>query len=750
MATIPELLAAAFQQHQAGRLSQAEQLYQEILRADPHHADTLHLLGLVAHQTGRHERAIDLIGRALASNPRVAGYHCNLGIVYQAVNKLAEATQSFRQAVQLQADYAEAHYQLGHVLVRQGKLDEGVTHLRQAVQLRPGHVEGHNSLGFALLELGRLEESLASCRQAVRLNPNHARAHNNIGAALARQGNMAGAEASFRQAVQAAPQLADARNNLANALAAQRKLDEAIATYREALRLQPDYADAYNGLGLALLAQGKRGEAIASFQQALRLRPDHAGACNNLGVAFKEQGNLEEAEDCFRQVLRLEPDNDDAFSSLGVVLKGQARLEEVLAHFRQAPRLSPFAHSVLLTCLNYDPELDPAALFAEHCRWEDLHVRAAPATHNNTLDPGRRLRVGYVSPDLRRHPVAQFLLPILAHHDARQVEVICYADVAVPDAMTARLQSLAHGWHWTERLTDAQLAERVRADGIDILVDLAGHTGRPRLLAFASRPAPVQVTYLGYPNTTGLKAMDYRLTDAVADPPGEAALSTEQLVRLPAGFSCFAPPESAPEVAPLPALRAGRVTFGSFHNLIKLNARVLDLWCRILRAVPTARLLVFRDSLRGRTEECFRRQFAERGSGPDRVELRHTAGAGRGYLDVYGEVDITLDTFPWGGHTTACESLWMGVPVITLHGNRHAGRMVSSALTQAGLTGLIARTPEEYVALASDWAGDLDRLARLRAGLRSLLHDSALCAGAAFTRALEDAYRALWQSWCDR
>jgi protein O-GlcNAc transferase len=346
--------------------------------------------------------------------------------------------------------------------------------------------------------------------------------------------------------------------------------------------------------------------------------------------------------------------------------------------------------------------------------------------------------------------VAYFLLPILAHHDPARVETVCYAEVdpAEADEMTARLRGLAHAWRPTFCQRAGAVADQVRADGIDVLVDLAGHTRHNRLDVFALKPAPVQVTYLGYPNTTGLAAVDYRLTDAVADPPGEPARHSEEVVRLPAGFCCYAPPDGAPDVTPLPARRNGRVTFGVFHHLAKLNAGVLDLWGAILRALPEARLLMARDTLTGSTKEAFARRFAERGVSGDRVELRHVTPKALRHLDLYAEVDIALDPFPWTGHTTACESAWMGVPVVTLRGDRHAGRMVVSVLTQLGLPELIGDTPEQYLAAAVRLAGDVEGLDRLRAGLRGRMWESPLCDGRGFTRGLEEAYRRMWRRWC--
>jgi predicted O-linked N-acetylglucosamine transferase (SPINDLY family) len=336
--------------------------------------------------------------------------------------------------------------------------------------------------------------------------------------------------------------------------------------------------------------------------------------------------------------------------------------------------------------------------------------------------------------------------PIVTHHDPAQFEAYCYAEGVADDEVTARFKARVSEWRPTFGRTDLEVAEQIRADGVDILVDLAGHTSRGRLKVFAFKPAPVQISYLGYPNTTGLPTIDYRLTDPVADPLGGPTRHSERLIRLPQAF-CYSPPSAAPPVSPPPAARSGHVTFGSFHNLAKLNDKVLDLWRDLLRAVPSARLRLFRHTLRGSTKEHFHRQLTNRGVPPQRFDLNGVE-SGLGHLQDYASVDIALDAFPWNGHTTACESLWMGVPVISLYGNRYAGRMAASALSALGLTELIARSPQEYLAIAARWASDVDGLVRLRAELRQRMRLSPLCDGSSFTRDLEKAYRDVWRSWC--
>jgi predicted O-linked N-acetylglucosamine transferase (SPINDLY family) len=511
--------------------------------------------------------------------------------------------------------------------------------------------------------------------------------------------------------------LSDLHNRLGIVCGQQRKLQDAADSLREAVRLRPDLAAPYSNLGNVLRLQGKLDDAVAQYQQALRLEPRLADAHNNLGLTLMRLGLLDEALGCFRSALAINP------------------------HYQTA-------QSNLLLCLNYLPRIDPEAVFAEHVRWGKAH--AAPMAPSETdRNPDRRLRVGYVSPDFSGHVVAHFLLPILENHDPKEVEVHCYAQVYDPDAVTTRFQSLAAVWRPITAMDDARAAEQIRADRIDILVDLAGHTADNRLGIFARKPAPVQASYLGYPNTTGLPTVDYRITDAVADPLGGEVRSTEELVRLPGPFCCYQASVETPPVAPPPARRSGRVTFGSTNDLAKLNPDVLELWCEVLKAVPSGQLLIVRHTLSESRKEALRRHFGARGIDDARVLFRTELPAGRSHLSVYDDIDILLDVFPWNGHVTTCQAVWMGVPVISVRGHTHAGRLSASVLSRVGLEDWIASNFEHYVEEAVRRAADLDFLARLRSELRPRMQASSLCDGRSFTRNLEAAYRTMWRRWCD-
>jgi predicted O-linked N-acetylglucosamine transferase (SPINDLY family)/ADP-heptose:LPS heptosyltransferase len=531
---------------------------------------------------------------------------------------------------------------------------------------------------------------------------------------------------------------------------------EAARLLTRSLEREPEHAEAFYNLGLVLSALGRNAEAEGSYRRGLALKPGSVDGHNNLGVLLEQVGRYDEAEACYRTAIDLAPGQAHPVNNLGVLLKESGRLSESLAAHRRAIAIAPdlpAAHSNLLYTLNYDESVTPQALFDAHATWgreQGGRFATDGARFANAPAPARRLRVGYVSGDFRHHSVAFFLEPLLENHDKRAVEVFLYANDVRSDAVTRRLNALADHVVPIHGLPDERAAARMREDGIDILVDLAGHTSGSRMMLFARKPSPVQVTWLGYPATTGLKAIDCRLTDAVADPPGEAdRLHVERLVRLAHGFLCYRPAESAGAVAPLPARGAGHVTFGSFNNYAKLSPATVALWARIMREVPNARLLLKATQFKneGTRERC-RAAFVAAGVAADRIELVPPLAETAEHLALYGRVDIALDPLAYNGTTTTCEALWMGVPVVTLRGDRHAARVGASIMTTIGLDTLIAPTPDDYVATAVRLAGDLDGLAALRAGLRERVRASALCDAAAFARAIEAAFRTMWGEWC--
>lgn len=742
---LPQAMQAALRHHQAGQLQQAETLYRQILQTQPNHPDALHLLGVIAHQVGQHEAAAEMIGKAAKLAPQSAEYPANLGEALRALGRLDEAAASYRKAIRLNPKFAAAYNNLGIVLQQQGKGAESITAYRRAIAVKPDYPQAHNNLAIALKAQGDADGAIEHYRRAIALDPAGAEAHNNLGVTLREQGRHEQAMACFQQAIALKSDFAEAHEGLGSALRAMGRLGEAIGAYHAALRLNPRFAKAYNNLGVALKDAGHGAEAIAAYQQAIALDPELAEAHNNLGIVLKEQGLLEQATGHLRRALALRPGYAEACNNLGLALEIQGRVEEAIAAYRQALAFDPGlsrAHSNILFALNYLPRHDPRKIFEEHSRWAETHAGALRATTESAANGETgRLRIGYVSPDFRTHPVAYFIEAVLACHDAEQFEVTCYSDVTAPDAVTARLRGLSHRWRDIHGLTDEQASALVRQDGIDILVDLAGHTERNRLFLFARHPAPVQASWIGYFNTTGLPAMDYFISDGFSSPPGQEKLFAEKLIRLPHSRFCYRPPDYAPEVADPPSMANGRITFGSFNNLAKLNGEVISLWAEILSALPDSRLLLKSLALGDPdTRERYLALFASHGIQPERISLsEHSPHAEM--LAEYGKIDIALDPFPFTGGLTTCEALWMGVPLVTLAGETLVGRQSASLLSNLGKSEWIAESPRRYIEIALSLAATPADLLELRRGLRGQMAASPLCDADAFTRGLETAYR---------
>ena len=753
MATISVAMAIAEQHHQAGRLQVAEQLCRQILLAEPNQAAAWNLLGVINAQTGNSRPAVEYFNRALALNSDWAEAHNNLGNVLAAEGKPDEAVACYRRALKLKPNLAMAHHNLGSALRVQGKLDEAAACARQALKLAPTFAEAHDNLGTVLAVQGKLDEAVACYRQALRLKPNFAEAHDNLGTVLAGQGKLDEAVACYRQALTLKPTLAEAHHNLGTVLVGQGKLDEAAACCRQALKLKPHFAEAHHNLGTVLAGQGKLDEAVACCRQALKLMPTFAEAHDHLGTVLAGQGKLDEAVASYRRALELKPDFAQAHSNLGNALKGQGKLDEAVACYRRALELKPdFAevHSNLLLTLQYCAGVTPAALAEAHAEYDRRHavpLRGVVAQHENVHDRHDRLRLGFVSPDLGRHAVSYFLVRVLENLSQEQHDTIFYSDRKVKDDLTRRFQAVATQWHDVSGMSDQRLAEQIRADRIDILFDLAGHTAGNRLLAFARKPAPIQITWIGYTGTTGLAAMDYLLANRRVVPEGTERYYRERVLRMPEGYLCYDPPDMAPPVGPLPSLTKGHTTFCSFNNPAKITPQVVAVWAEILRRVPNARLVL---KYRGMSDLTVKRRyldlFAAHGAGPQRLELQSSSSFVE-YLATYQQVDVALDPFPFSGCTTTCEALWMGVPVITCPGETFASRDSFSHLSSLGLTETIARDLDEYVELAVSLAADLPRLAALRAGLRQRMAVSPLCDGKRFASNLASLLRGMWEQW---
>jgi len=592
------------------------------------------------------------------------------------------------------------------------------------------------SAAQAFFARNRFEDAIRAWTRALRADPSLLQAYAGIGEAYLCLGLPRPASMAFADLVKRAPASPEAHYNLGVALAGAGKLTEAIGAYREATRLKADFFEAWANLGIPLYQVNRFEEALAAQDRALRLRPDHAGAHANRANALFALGKLEKAVRAYRTALSLDPAQAEAANALGNLRKEQGRHQEALAAYRLAARAAPWhapAASNLILALHYAEDVTAETILAEAV---DYAKRFEPpaSTPTRAVSSGR-LRIGYVSGDLRRHPVGYFLSPVLANHDRAGFETVCYSVNPVADDMTRHLHGLSDHWRSLAGVADEAAARQIAEDGIDILVDLSGHTAFNRLPLFARRPAPVQVSWLGFWGTTGMAAIDAILSDSATIAEGEERFYREKIVRLPQGRFCYDPPDYAPEPA---ASRSGPPVFGSFNNLSKVGPTVRRLWADLLREVPDSRLVLKWSTLADPAQRAaLAAEFAEAGIDPARLDLRGPS-LHRDMLAEYGDIDVALDPFPFGGGLTSCEALWMGVPVVTLPGANPASRQTLGFLRAIGHEDWAAASAEDYIRIAADLAGN-----RRDWNLRKAVAGSSLCDGPGFTRALEAAFRDL-------
>ena len=659
----------------------------QALRGRVRHAPSYQFLAALEAAGGQLDAARESLQRALELEPERPEFWFSLGNLENKRGCLPEAVEAYQRCLHYRSDHPQAKVNLALLLQRLERWDEALELAKKAVGMAPKEVKAWLALTGTLGFLRRFEEGLMHCEYALK--------H------LGEQ-----------------PELLHMRGNLQATVG---DAEQAEQCYRRALELAPDAPAIRVSLGDLLAQSGRARDAIPLLQQTLEQQPGLPDVAHRLGTAYLSAGFPADAVQTLLPVVQQHPERMDAFDGL------------ILA-----------AH--------YLEDTDEHELFELHRQWAAVHAQPVASLNTIAWDPApKRLRVGFVSPDFRNHSVSRFMTPLLRHLPGAGAEVICYSDVKRTDSFTERLQAIGAEWVYCNGLTDEALAQRIRDDAIDVLVDLAGHTGNHRLRVFACQPAPLQVSWLGYPNTTGLTTIAYRLTDSIADPSGRNdVLSTEKLVRLPDGFHCFEAPLDLPKPVPTPALQAGFVTFGSFNNQAKINALTLRRWKLVLDAVPGSRLLLKNQQLSdARNREHWNRVLQQLGLELERVEMIGFQNDLEAHYRSYERVDIALDTFPYNGTTTTCEALWMAVPVLTIAGDTQRSRTGASLLTHAGLADWIARDEAQFAAIAQRWAGDVQALNTLRLNLREKVQTSTIGDGPAFAAKFLKTLQQLWQAGAD-
>lgn len=752
-AGVTDLIAEGNALEDQGRPREALQCYDTVIAREPdlarahlNRGNALLSLNDVSGATDAYERAVTL-------EPDLAGAHFNLGNALMRSGRFEIAMSAYRRALELRPDFRDAEVALGVAQHDAGQLDEAEASYRRVLAIEPGYAEVHSNLGHILASLGRLEEAEASYRRALEIKPAYVKAVRGLGDVLNMQGRVEDAAATLREALAVDPGAATVHNDLGNVLQQLGMFDEALASYARAIEIDPRYVEAHSNAGCVHLRCGRIREAIECQRRAIAIKPGFAEAHFNLANALREGGRPGEAIASYRRALAIKPESAIGYVGLGGVQNDTGSLREAQASLRHALEIDPEmqeAHTSLLFCMSHDESVTPEVLYEEHRRFGDRFEaprRADWPVHPNARDPERRLRIGFVSGDLRAHPVAYFIEPLLPYlTGAKGLSLHAYSNHAEDDAVSHRLRRHFHDWKSVALLSDDRLAALVSRDAIDVLIDLSGHTARNRLLTFARKPAPIQASWMGYPGTTGLEAMDYYFADEQFLPLAEfASQFTEKLVHLPASVA-FLPEPVAPPVASLPALANGHLTFGSFNRLSKMSPSVIALWSRILRALPDARLVLGAMPQDGRYGQLVDRFLAE-GIAQERLTFHVRSDIAR-YLSLHNRVDVCLDTFPYAGGTTTAHALWMGVPTLTLAGSTPAGRQGAAILGQAGLGDYVAHDADDYVRKAVDLATDRQGLAAIRATLRARCEAAPNRRPEVVAAAVERALRTMWKRWC--
>uniref|UniRef100_A0A5B7A711 Probable UDP-N-acetylglucosamine--peptide N-acetylglucosaminyltransferase SPINDLY n=1 Tax=Davidia involucrata TaxID=16924 RepID=A0A5B7A711_DAVIN len=753
-----------------GRL--ALESFMEAVKLDPQNACALTHCGILYKDEGRLVEAAESYQKALkADNSYKPAAEClaivltDLGTSLKLAGNTQEGIQKYYEAIKIDPHYAPAYYNLGVVYSEMMQYDMALNCYENAALERPMYAEAYCNMGVIYKNRGDLESAIACYERCLAVSPNFEIAKNNMAIALTDLGTKVKLEGDINQGVAYYKKAlyynwhyADAMYNLGVAYGEMLKFDMAIVFYELAFHFNPHCAEACNNLGVIYKDRDNLDKAVECYQLALSIKPNFSQSLNNLGVVYTVQGKMDAAASMIEKAIVANPTYAEAYNNLGVLYRDAGSISLAIEAYEQCLKIDPDSRNAgqnRLLAMNYINEGTDDKLFEAHRDWGRRFMRLYPqyTSWDHPKDPERPLVIGYVSPDYFTHSVSYFIEAPLVYHDYANYKVVVYSAVVKADAKTNRFKErvLKKGGIWREiyGIDEKKVASMVREDKVDILVELTGHTANNKLGMMACRPAPVQVTWIGYPNTTGLPSIDYRITDAMADPPDTRQKNVEELVRLPECFLCYTPSPEAGPISPTPALSNGFVTFGSFNNLAKITPKVLQVWARILCAVPNSRLVVkckpfCCDSIRHRILSTLE-QF---GLESLRVDLLPLILLNHDHMQAYALMDISLDTFPYAGTTTTCESLYMGVPCVTMGGSVHAHNVGVSLLNTVGLGHLVAKTEDEYVQLALQLASDVKALSNLRMGLRDLMAKSPLCDGSKFTLGLESSYRRMWHCYC--
>ena len=782
---LKQLFSQALNFHQNGKFENAIDLYRQILNYDINHADSIHYLGIALYQQNKKETGLKYIEESIQINPESPQYYINYGLFILQEKQFDKAYEIFNKAYSINKTIPEIHFNLGVVSCKLSKNNEAIIHFKNALNIKPDYAEALTNLGSTYLTTGNIKESIISLKQSMKIKPDLAQTYNTLGNAYKTKGNNNKAIDNYKKAIYYKPDYYEAYNNLSHMYLTNGDNKEAQYYCNKALEIKSDYphghlnagvlqlrfrnyskseyhlkkavslkdnfAEAYFNLGVLYYNQDKHDLSFDAYKKAIAINPSYKDAYINTAKIMYDKDMYEQAAKLYVEVLKLNPKCQVALSNIAGIFLKQGDIKSSIYYYKKALSIKPdmaALHSNYLFCINYDHEISSEKLFIEHIEYGKIHNKLTENNikYYNNFVSNKRLKVGYVSSDFSDHPVAYFIEPVLKNHNKSIIEPICYSNVSKPDNITNIIKSHCSKFIDIYGINSEKVSNIIRNDNIDILVDLAGHTRGNSLTVFAHKPAPIQISYLGYPNTTGLKAIDYRLVDNITD-PDQDELYTEKLIRFQNCFLCFSPCYKYPDIKPLPCLNNGYITFGSFNNISKINIEVIRVWSEILKRTTNSKILLkskaFNDSqIRKRYENFFKKFNINK----ERIILKGSIISPYEHLNYYNNLDIALDTFPYNGTTTTCEALWMSVPVITIKGNRHASRVGTSLLTYSGFKELIAYDIEDYIKMAVNISTNMEKLIFYRNNIRNKMLSSKLCNAEDFTNEIELIYQSIWKN----
>jgi predicted O-linked N-acetylglucosamine transferase (SPINDLY family) len=699
--------------HKKGQYELAEAGYTAYLQKNSNHADTLHLLGCVKKQQNKYVEAIQCIEKAIEINPKVDQFYYNLGLAYYSISKIEKAMDAWKQSISLNPSCIDAYANIGYAFTQQDRFQEAQDILMQGYEINPKHQSILLNLAAACHRANDFQKARHFYEELLSVNPSHVQALKSYGHLLYKTGN----------------------------------LIEAINSLLYLTDIQPDCADNWYLLGCAYQDNFQDEDAIKCFKQVLSLDSNAIKACYNLGRIEEAKGHLTSAKKYYLDALKKNPNFSEVLVVLGTCYLDMADYDNAQFYIQKALENAKEQYlqigSIHLYSLNFMPHMPELEIYQNHLKWGNDMIAHCnnPFNHIHKKNRRKKIRIGYVSPDFRRHSVVYFILPILKYHDPNQFKIYIYSNVMRPDEITDKIRKQAHEYRNICGMNTNAAAKLIIEDQLDILIDLAGHTLHNRLDIFAMKPAPIQITYLGYPGTSGLTTIDYRITDNIADPV-DTLHYTEKLIRIAPPFVCYQPPDNAPEPSDLPMNQNGYITFGSFNYLGKINDNVIQLWIELLKQIPNAQLVLksrpFHDS-----QMCkrFQEMFISKGISQKRLNFRGSTPGLYQHLSHYHDIDIALDPFPYNGTTTTCEALWMGVPVLTIAGNVHSERVGTVLMKCLGLDDWVTIDEKQFIRQACLFSEHPHLLSKLRRNLRHIMCASDLCNGALHAKKMESVYK---------